>query len=219
MRNSTRSLLYKELRLVVPPSYLGFTALTIFQLIPHYPFIIGVTYFMLALFIVFSEANANKDHLFTISLPIPRNRVVLSKHLTVMAIELTQLLFMVPFAIIAAVIRPGGNLVGMDGNYAFFGFILISFAVFNLIFLPGYFKTGYKTGRPGVLASIGFSLSYGLFEFLVNVLPNAKKVIDTLKPEMVVYQVLILAIGVLLYAGSMYFSYQKSVMNFDRVNL
>lgn len=219
MRNSTSKLLYKEFRLVLPLSYLGFAALTIFQLIPHYPVIIGVTYFMLALFIAFSEANTNKDHLFTISLPIPRNRVVLAKHITVMAIELVQLACMVPFAVIAAVLRPGGNLVGMDGNYAFFGFALISFAVFNILFLPGYFKTGYKTGRPGVLAAIGFGLTYGLFELLVNVVPNAKEAIDTLAPEMAADQILILAIGMLLYAAGIYFSYRKSVVNFDQVNL
>lgn len=219
MRNSVRNLLYKEFRLVLPLSYLGFAALAVFQLIPHYPLIIGVTYFMLAVFIAFSEANTNKDHLFTISLPIPRNRVVLAKHITVMTAELVQLLCMVPFAIIAALLRPGGNVIGMDGNYAFFGFILISFAVFNIIFLPGYFKTGYKTGRPGVLAAIGFALTYGLFELLVIVVPNAKEVIDTLNPEMAAHQILLLAIGVVLYAASMYFSYRKSVINFDQVNL
>ncbi|HIZ36196.1 MAG TPA: hypothetical protein H9815_10485, partial [Candidatus Ruania gallistercoris] len=79
---STAALLLKESRLVVPPAYLGFAALTLFNLIPHYPMIIGVSYFMLALFIALSEANANKDHEFTISLPITRDSVVRAKHLT-----------------------------------------------------------------------------------------------------------------------------------------
>ncbi|GEM_PF-135820 len=219
MKNNTRNLLYKELRLVVPLSYLVLLVPAIFLLIPHYPFIIGGTYFMLILFISFSEANTNKDHLFTISLPIPRNQVVLAKHIAVIIVQLVQLICMIPFIVIANVLRPGGNLVGMDGNYAFFGFVLISFSLFNFIFLTGYFKTGYKTGRPGVLAAIGFFLSYGLFELLVNVVPNVKEILDTLNPEMVGYQILILTIGLLFYAGSMYFSYRKSVENFDQVNL
>ena len=216
---STATLLYKETRLVAPPAYLGFAALTLFNLIPHYPFIIGISYFLLAVFIAFSEANANKDHLFTISLPISRDRVVLAKHLTVVAIELIQLAALAVIAVIVAWLQPGGNVVGMDGNFAFFGFVLASFGLFNVVFLPGYFRTGYRTGKPGVLAAITFFLSYGLAEGLVAIIPGASAVLDTLDPAMAGPQLVVLVAGALLYISLTTVSYRASIRAFDRVNL
>ena len=208
---STATLLLKESRLVVPPAYLGFAALTLFNLIPHYPMIIGVSYFMLALFIALSEANANKDHEFTISLPITRDSVVRAKHLTVVAVELIQLGALALVAVVAAQLNPEGSAVSLDGNFAFFGVVLVSLGLFNLVFLPGYFTTGYRTGRPGVLAALVFFGSYAIAEVVVALVPPVKEVLDTLDPAM--------AAGALVYVGLTLVSYRLSVARFDRVNL
>lgn len=216
---STAALLYKETRLVVPPVYLLVAGLTLFNLIPNYPMIIGVSYFILAVLFAFSEANANKDLEFTISLPVSRDRVVLAKHLTVAALQIVQLAALALVAVVAAMITPGGIIVGMDGNYAFFGFVLVSLGLFNLVFLPGYFTTGYKTGRPGVLAAITFFASYGVFEVLVAVVPGASEVLDTLDPAHAGPQLLVLGLGGLSYGLLTVFSYRRSARRFDRVNL
>ena len=214
---STATLLLKESRLVVPPAYLGFAALTLFNLIPHYPMIIGVSYFMLALFIALSEANANKDHEFTISLPITRDSVVRAKHLTVVAVELIQLGALALVAVVAAQLNPEGSAVSLDGNFAFFGVVLVSLGLFNLVFLPGYFTTGYRTGRPGVLAALVFFGSYAIAEVVVALVPPV--VLDTLDPAMAGRQLLVLAAGALVYVGLTLVSYRLSVARFDRVNL
>ncbi|WP_150462758.1 ABC-2 transporter permease [Nesterenkonia ebinurensis] len=216
---STITLLRKEVRLFLPPTYLLTAALTLFNLIPHYPMIIGASYFILALFIAFSEANANKDHEFTIALPVSRNRVVLAKHLSVAALELVQFAALAIVAVFAALITPDGNVIGMDGNYAFFGLVLVSAGLFNVIFLPGYFSTGYKTGRSGVLAAITFFVSYGIFELLINVIPGASDVLDTLDPADAGLQLVVLAIGAVAYLVLTATSYRLSVGRFDRVNL
>ena len=216
---STATLLLKESRLVVPPAYLGFAALTLFNLIPHYPMILGISYFMLALFIALSEANANKDHEFTISLPITRDSVVRAKHLTVVAVELIQLGALALVAVVAAQLNPEGSAVSLDGNFAFFGVVLVSLGLFNLVFLPGYFTTGYRTGRPGVLAGLVFFASYAIAEVVVALVPPVKDVLDTLDPAMAGPQLLVLAVGALVYVGLTLVSYRLSVARFDRVNL
>lgn len=216
---SAATLLYKEFRLVVPPMYLWVAALTLFNLIPHYPFILGISYFMLAVFFPLSEANANKDLLFTISLPISRDRVVLAKHGMVVAVELAQLAVLAIVAVAAAQLTPEGNLIGMDGNFAFFGFVLVSLGLFNLVFLPGYFRTGHRIGRPGVAAAITFALSYAAFEGLVALSPGVAESLDTLDPAMFGPQLGVLAAGVLLYVVLTAVSYRRSVRLFDRVNL
>lgn len=216
---SVTTLLYKEYRLVVPPVYLGIAALTLFNLIPHYPFILGISYFMLAVFFPLSEANANKDLLFTISLPISRHRVVLAKHGIVVAVQLIQLAALAVVAAVATQLTPGGYTVGMDGNFAFFGFVLVSLGLFNLVFLPGYFRTGYRIGRPGVAAAITFALSYAVFEVLVAVVPGAAQTLDSLDPATFGPQLAVLAAGALVYVVLIAVSYRRSVRRFDRVNL
>lgn len=216
---STATLMYKEARLVVPPAYLGFAALTLFNLIPHYPMIIGVSYFMLALFIALSEANANRDHVFSISLPIPRSRLVLGKHLIVGAVELVQLAALAVVAVVVAQIQPEGNAVGLDGNPAFFGFVLLAYGAFNIVFLPGHFTTGHRIGRHGVLAGIAFAAVYGAAELAVALVPGASGVLDTLDAADAGPQLLVLVLGALAFAGLTATSHRLSVRAFERVNL
>lgn len=216
---NAKTLVYKEARLVVPPTYLLVAALTLFNLIPHYPMIIGVSYFMFALFMAFSEAKANKDHEFTISLPVSRTHVVLAKHLTVVGLELVQLAALALVAVGAAMITPEGNITSMDGNYAFFGFVLISLGLFNVVFLPVYFTTGHKIGRAGVLAAIAFFVSYGVLELLVTLVPGARETLDTLDPADAGPQLLVLGVGALIFVGLTALSYRVSARRFNRVNL
>lgn len=217
--STVATLLHKEFRPVVPPAYLGVAALTLFNLIPHYPMILGISYFLPALFIALSDANANKDHEFTISLPVARDEVVLAKHMTVVIVELVQLAALGVVAVFAAQITPEGSAVGMDGNYAFFGFVLISLGLFNVIFLPGYFTTGYRTGKPGVIGAIVFFLSYGVFELLVALVPGAADTLDTLDPAMAGPQLIVLVVGALVFGALTWVAHRQSVSRFDRVNL
>lgn len=216
---SASTLLYKEFRLVVPPVYFGIAALTLFNLIPHYPFILGISYFMLAVFFPLSEANANKDLLFTTALPISRDRVVLAKHASVAAVQLVQLAALAVVAVIAAQLTPEGYAIGMDGNLAFFGFVLVSLGLFNVVFLPGYFRTGYRIGRPGVTAALAFALSYATLEVLVAVVPGAAETLDSLDPATFGPQLAVLAAGAFLYVVLTGLSYRRSVRRFDRVHL
>ena len=193
--------------------------LTLFNLIPHYPMILGISYFLPALFIALSEANANKDHEFTISLPVTRNEVVLAKHMTVVVIELVQLTALAVVAVFAAQITPEGNVVGMDGNLAFFGFVLVSLGLFNVVFLPGYFTTGYRTGKPGVIGAIVFFVTYGILELLVALAPGASSALDTLDPEMAGPQLIVLLVGAAVFGVLTCIAYRQSVTRFDRVNL
>ena len=56
---------------------------------------------------------------------------------SVVAVELTELVLAVPFAVLSVHINPNGtNLAGIDANVALFGAVLLIFGVFNAVFLP-----------------------------------------------------------------------------------
>jgi hypothetical protein len=86
-----KNLLYKELKLVIPFPVFLFSLLSALLLIPSYPYVVGMMYFMFGVQIVFSLQRANMDQEFTMMLPVPRNQIVLCKHITIVFLEAVQI--------------------------------------------------------------------------------------------------------------------------------
>ncbi len=215
-----KNLFFKELRLVVTPGTYFFALCAALILVPAYPYAVGMSYCLMSILINFGAARANNDQEFTAMLPIPRSRVVLAKHMTVFITELMTLLIAVPCALVSAfVLNPNGNIVGMDANMAFFGFTLIEYSVFNIIFLPWYFRTGYKTGMPMTVGITAYLLTVVGFELMVAFTPGLSAVIDSLHPTTFVYQGVILAAGLIVYLLVSIITYLLSVRNFAKVSL
>lgn len=215
-----KNLLYKELRLVLTPGTYFFALCAALILVPAYPYAVGMSYCLMSILINFGVARANNDQEFTAMLPIPRNHVVLAKHMTVILTEVMTLIIAIPFALFSAfVLNPNGNIVGMDANMAFFGFTLIEYSVFNLIFLPWYFRTGYKTGLPMAVGIAAYILTVLGFEFMVAFTPGVAAVIDGLRPATYGYQALVLGTGLIIYILTMAITYLLSIRNFAKVSL
>ncbi|MCX5774891.1 MAG: ABC-2 transporter permease [Firmicutes bacterium] len=215
-----KNLLYKELKLVVVPGTYFFALCGALLLVPAYPYFVGVSYCIMSFLISFAAAQANKDHEFTAMLPIPRDQIVLAKHLTVVFVELLTLAVAVPCAFITSlVLNPGGNIVGMDANFAFFGLTLIEYSVFNIVFLPGYFKTGYKTGFPMLFGLISYVSVAVIFEVLIAVIPVLKTNLDSLNPATFGYQFIVLGLGIIAFLITTFVSWKVSTKKFEKVSL
>ena len=215
-----KNILYKELRLVIMPGIYLFSLLSFMLLIPQYPYFVGISYAVFAVFITFNAAQASNDHKLTAMLPVPRNYIVAGKHVTVIVLEVIQLLVAIPAALISSlVLYPDGNPVGMDANFAFFGFSLIAYSVYNLIFLPWYFKTGYRTGIPTIFAMTGYLVTVVLIECVVNLFPAIHAAVDSLEPSTCPVQLIVLAAGIVIYCCAIALSYRISCKNFERVSL
>lgn len=213
-------LLKKEIKLVLNPLFLIFSALASLILIPNYPVWVGMLYSVIAIQVVFSMAAEKKDLEFTAMLPVSRDDIVFARHFDVVVIELTQILASVPFALLAVfVVSPGGNPVGMDANMAFFGMVFVCYAVLNLIFLPWHFKTGYKS-VPQMLVGlfVYFAMAFA-FELVINLIPALKNVLDTQDPSSFWIRFGVLAGGIVIYIAGLLLSYRVSAKNFRKVNL
>ncbi|MDR1399326.1 MAG: ABC-2 transporter permease [Treponema sp.] len=64
-----------------------------------YPSIVAVFYCLLSILNTFRMITVNKDNDFTMSLPVPCTRIVLTKYLLVAIIEVSQLVVAIPFAL------------------------------------------------------------------------------------------------------------------------
>lgn len=216
-----KALLYKELKLALHPTTYLFMAIGAMLMIPSYPYYVAFVYTCLSIFFIFLSARENKDIFYTASLPVRKSDVVKSRVLTVAIVELLQLTIGIPFAIIGMRINPNatGNQAGIEANLAFFGLVLIMFALFNSIFLPLFYKTSTKLSAPLIFASIAVTVYVVTAEVAVQMIPFLKTHLDTTDPAMAVYQLPVLIAGVLIFALSLWLSYRSSAANFEKVDL
>ncbi len=215
-----KNLMIKELKLVVSPSSYFFALCGALVLVPAYPYSIGMFYCLFSILITFGTARANNDHLFTAMLPVSRDHIVLAKHFDMIFPQMLTLLIAIPCAIISTqILNKSGNIVGMDANIAFFGLTLTAYGIFNIIFLPWYFKTGYKVGWPMAAGIAAFVFLWTVFEITIHSIPSLAGKIDSLDPSTVKYQLPVLLLGIIIYFGTLMISYRRSIRNFEKVSL
>lgn len=215
-----KNLLYKELKLVVQPGTYFMALCALLLIVPSYPYIVGVAYGLVSFMVTFNVAVSNKDHEFTSMLPVSRSQIVLAKVINVLFTEMLTIAVAIPAALLSSLVfNKGGNIVGMDANFAFFGITLTAYAIFNAIFLPWYFRTGYKTGWPLAVGIGGFLLFATACEITIAIVPELKANIDSLDPSTIPYQLIVLGFGIAVYVTSLFFAWKKSVKNFAKVSL
>ena len=61
------------------------------------------------------------------------------------------------------------NPVGIDATIAWFGFGLMIYGIFDLIFFPAYYRNGYKAGRAFIIAAIPMLLMMVIVEGAVRI--------------------------------------------------
>lgn len=210
-------LLYKEWRLAVHPVVYMFLLIGALLLVPAYPY--GMVFFFgcLGLYFTSQYARENSDVLYTVLLPLPKRDVVKSKCLLFVSVELLQLLFCVPFAVLRVWTLPGGNPVGIEANAAFFGFGLMAYGVFNLLYLTLLFHPGYPVGRAFTAAIIPVSLVILGMEYAVR--RPGLEWLDGLQKTELLRQLPIFAAGAAVYGACSVLAWRMAAKRFEGMDV
>lgn len=213
-----KALLYKQLRLTCHPMTLVFVLSGVFLLIPNYPYTVAFFYVTLGIFFMFMNGREQRDADYCAVLPIRKRDGVKAACLFAVLVELASLVLTVPFALLSARINPRGtNLAGIDANVALFGIGLILFAVFNSVFLPSFYRTGYKVGVAFLKASIAVALIVTCDVALPH-LPGLAW-LDGVDRTSCLRQLPVLAICAALYGILTFFAYRQAVKRYEKVDL
>ena len=211
------TLLYKEMRLAAHPTSIIFSFLGCLVLVPAYPYIVILMFGCLAPYITFLNARETNDAWYTAILPVTKRESVLGKCLLVVFFQLFQLLFSIPFALLRNTMNIANNPVGLDATAAWYGFGFILYAVFDLVFLTAFYKSGYKAGKSFVLAAIPMV-------FLMVAIEAASYIpalvwLDSCQPEHLLMQLPILIAGIVCYGVLVPLAYRISAKRFEKVDL
>lgn len=212
-----KMLLYKEIRLAAHPTSIVFAFLGCLVLVPAYPYSVIFMFGCLAPYITFLNARETNDAWYTAILPVTKRESVMGKCLLIVSIQLFQLLFSIPLAILRNVLDIANNPVGLDASLAWYGFGFIVYAVFDLVFLSTFYKSGYKAGKAFILAAIPMVILMILVESAAYI--PALTWMDSYQPEHLLMQLPILAAGMICYAVFLPLAYHMSVKHFEKADL
>ncbi|WDV47551.1 ABC-2 transporter permease [Clostridiaceae bacterium M8S5] len=211
-----KNLIYKELKLTISPVLYLFTALTLFMFIPSFPPISNMAYSLIGLITILNVAIGERDFEFTALLPVPRRYIVASKCFDLIYSQFIQLLTSIPCSILlVCVIAPNGNALGQNTNIFFFGMVFINYAIFNLIFLPWFFKTAEKVNKPLLTGLGAFLVMSILYTVIIKIFP----ILNGISATGAKLRVIILIIAIAIYLGITYLAYRLALNNFKKVSL
>jgi hypothetical protein len=213
------NLLAKEFKLSVHVTSYLFLLLSPMLLIPNYPYYVVFFYQTLGIFFMFMNGNITNDVFFTALLPVRKRDAVKARLVTVVIFELLQIAVSVPFAFLRSALIPMQNAAGIEANAALFGLVLVMFGIFNLVFLPQFYQTAYKTGTPYLFACTAMVVFVIAAEAAINLIPTLKSTLDTTNPAFLVPQLIVLAGGVVLFVGLSILAYSQSAKRFEQLDL
>ncbi|WP_456317538.1 ABC-2 transporter permease [Solobacterium moorei] len=215
-----KKLFYKEMKLSANPLTYWFIAFSAMTMIPRYPILVGSFFICLGIFHTYQQIREYDDVTYTVMLPVKKRDIVTAKYSFVLFIELMAfilctLLTIIRMKILGTAVPYATNQL-MNANMAYLGYTMIVFAVFNSIFLAGFFKTTYKIGKPFFIFCVVSFIIIIMGEILHHI-PDLESLNNPSNLSMP--QVVIFAISIVVFMLCTWLSYQKAVKDFEGIDL
>lgn len=216
-----KNLIYKEFKLTTPLLTFLFLGFSLMTFIPGYPILCGAFFICFGIFQGYQYSREAEDIAYSVLLPVKKTDVVKAKFIVAFLLQMIAFVLLTVFVFIRMTFMSEVGLYVnnalMRANLVFLGFVLLIFALFNWVFIGGFFKTAYKYGKPFVTFIVYCFLLIGVAEALhhfprmgwMNVLDYSNFGMQMI--------VLICAGGV--YAATTILSCRMSQKRFDKIDL
>lgn len=218
-----KNLLYKELKLTANLQTYIYCFLSMTIMIPSYPSLVSFFYPLVGLTIIFSISTANRDLLYTSILPIRKRDVVKAKVLLIMYMEIITMLISIPFGflrILLTQLMEEQTFVDLGFNIAFYGFGFLIFSLFNIIYLPWYYKKpDGKNIWPFIVADVSAGILLLLIMTVFMLFPSWTAYVNSYELPNLLVQFAILLGGALIFLLSSFLSYILGAKSFQKVNI
>ena len=214
-----KNLIYKEFRLNINPWFYSFLALALLILCPSWPFFIALAYLFMFFMVLSQMDKANQDLGFASSLPVPKGGIATARTCTLVIIETAQLFVAGIVAVVRYMLYAHDNQAGMNTNLVFFGVMLIMYATFNVIYLPGSYKRPYRMAWPLLGGSLIAVVVGGVLSSVVAFQPRLAAIFNDRGLGHPVAQILVFAAGLVVYAGLTLLARRTAISNFAKVDL
>lgn len=166
-----KSLLGKEIRLVVHPSTYALVILGALMLIPSWMYGAIFIYGILVAFFNGMNAREMRDLEYSFSLPASSCDMVRARIFVMAAIEILMLAILIAFTALRVPLGINGidasqTSVGCAANLYLAGFGFVLFGIFNAVFYPLYYRDPTKVGIPFLIACVPVTVVICMIEAL-----------------------------------------------------
>ena len=227
-----KNLLYKELSLCLPLQVPLFFLFAVMIMIPNYPYLVAGFFICNAIFYSFAQASADNDTLFSLLLPISKEQIVRGKMLFVICVQLLALVFFAGVTVVNFFVhKNAGNSAGVSASLTLLGEFLILFSVFNLSYIPKYYKTPHNAGRIFLVSTLavfvyifvaeGFMIAAGAAKDAVPFFSWINANLNTFPTTATAWvcQAIFFAVCAVLYASLNIVCTKKAVKSFDMAEI
>lgn len=219
------NLLYKEINLSASPLSFIFIAFALLTFVPGYPILVSSFFICFGIFQSFQSSRENNDILYTVLLPVKKSDTVKAKYIFTCFIQLTGFIIMLIGTVIRMTLMPDAvpfvTNAMMNANLAFLGYSLLVFALFNCVFIRGFFRTGYKFGKPFIIFIILAFILICICEALHHIpgleFLNATSLSASLDKAYMHW--IILCVAALVYIIATFLSERRAEKLFEKVDL
>lgn len=215
------NLLMKEIRLGVSPFFYVLPFLTgALMLIPGWLYFLVILYFcFITIPNMFGGYKSQNDLMFTSMLPVTKKDMVKAKISFIVILELLHIVVAAIFGMISIRLYPNLTYHFFAPSLGFWGLCLVMLAIFNIIFIPMYYKTAYKHGAASIVSITAAILFAGVMEWLGI---DNSFVFDLFKgtgAESLAIQLSILLMGVGIFAIFTIIAYHIAIKRFEKVEI
>ncbi len=221
MKNNFVKLLNKEIKLASSPLSYIFVAFSLMVFIPGYPITVGPFFVCLGLFYTFQNGRESDDIIYSVLLPIAKRDVVTARFVFVVFIQLVAGMLMLVFTVVRMTLLkdavPYVTNPLQNANLFFIAYSLLIFSLFNLVFVRGYFRTGYYFAKP-FLAFIVLAMIVVIAVEVLHHIPGLMFLSETGFVHRGA-QLCAFAAGVLTYALTSFFACRSAQRVFERIDL
>lgn len=215
------NLLLKELKLGVNPFVFILPFITgALMLIPAWLyFVVLVYFFFLTIPNMFAGYKVQNDLLFSTMLPVTKNDIVKARVTIIVIIELLHIIAAVIYGAISIRLYPDLIYYFFKPSIGFWGLCFVMLAIFNIIFIPMYYKTAYKYGAPTAAASAAAMLFAGGAEWLAIKNPVVFDLFKGKGADKDSLHLVILFIGIAIFAVFNGIAYLIAIKEFENVEV
>ena len=216
-----KQLLVKEFKLTGCPLTFLFLAFAAMTMIPGYPILIDAFFLCMGIFYTFQFAREDNDVLYTALLPVAKQDVVRARFAFVITIQAIGFVLCTALTLVRMICLSENEVylsnAMMNANFVYLGGILLIFALFNLIFVAGFFKTAFYYGKPFLWFAVASLVVAGIFEVLHH-LPGLEGLNTCGFTDMGV-QLGVLIVSLCVYLAATAAAQKRSIRTFEAIDL
>ncbi|WP_276356990.1 ABC-2 transporter permease [Cohnella caldifontis] len=168
---------------------------------------------------VFGQLRVNNDLMMTSMMPVTKQDIVKARITVIAGLELLHIVAAMIFGLITIRLYPDLTYYFYPPNMGFWGLCFVMMAIFNLVFIPMYYRTAYKFGGATIAAIAAAMLFAGIAQWLGIQSPLMSDLFYGTDVQHRVWQTFILIAGIVIFVGFAIIAYRMAIKRFLKVEI